>query len=237
MEAWTENLIVALNRAHGADALFAQIVESARRLGFDRCAYGLRLPLPFTNPRTYLLNNYDPCWQHRYVDAGYLAIDPTVHHGRHSHVPIVWTDELFRRAPQFWEEAGSFGLRVGWAQSCFDGSGAVGLLSLARAHDRLTTAELRAKDPHLRWLVNVAHIALSTELMASTAAQAVFPLSAREAEVLRWAADGKTAGDAATILGISVDTVSFHVKNTLAKTGAGNKTAAVARAAVLGLLR
>ncbi len=236
MQAWTENLFIALSRARGADALFAQIVESARRLGFDQCAYGLRLPLPFTNPRTYLINNYDPRWQHRYVDAGYLAIDPTVRQGQHSQIPIVWTDELFRRTPQFWEEASSFGLRVGWAQSCFDGNGAVGLLSLARAHGSLTSAELRAKEPYMRWLVNVAHIALSAAL-SPPSAQAAAPLSAREAEVLRWTADGKTAADAATILGISVDTVNFHVKNTLGKVGAANKAAAAARAAVLGLLR
>lgn len=61
-------------------------------------------------------------------------------------------------------------------------------------------------------------------------------LTAREIEVLRWLAHGKTSRDTAAILGISADTVNFHVKNATAKLGAANKTAAAVRAVVLGLL-
>lgn len=49
-------------------------------------------------------------------------------------------------------------------------------------------------------------------------------------------ADGKTSGEAATILALSERTVNFHVSNAMTKLGAVNKTAAVVKAAVLGLL-
>ena len=49
-------------------------------------------------------------------------------------------------------------------------------------------------------------------------------------------ADGKTSGEAATILGLSERTVNFHVANVLVKLSAVNKTAAVVKAALLGLL-
>ncbi|MCZ2903682.1 helix-turn-helix domain-containing protein [Burkholderia thailandensis] len=54
--------------------------------------------------------------------------------------------------------------------------------------------------------------------------------------ILRWHADGKTAAEIGEILQISMDTVKFHTKNAVTKLGAANKTAAVARAAILGFL-
>ena len=58
----------------------------------------------------------------------------------------------------------------------------------------------------------------------------------REIEVLKWTGDGKTSRDISEILIISVDTVNFHVKNAILKLKTANKTAAVVRAAMLGLL-
>ena len=61
-------------------------------------------------------------------------------------------------------------------------------------------------------------------------------LSPREQEVLEWTACGKTSEEISCILGLSVSAVNFHVKNLLCKLQCCNKTAAVARAALLGLL-
>jgi DNA-binding CsgD family transcriptional regulator len=51
-------------------------------------------------------------------------------------------------------------------------------------------------------------------------------LTARETEVLRWLADGKSNAEIAAILGLAVGTVKRHVENVLAKLGAENRTAA-----------
>lgn len=61
-------------------------------------------------------------------------------------------------------------------------------------------------------------------------------LSLREQEVLEWTACGKTSEEISCILELSVSAVNFHVKNLLCKLQCCNKTAAVARAALLGLL-
>ena len=167
---------------------------------------------------------------------GYLDVDPTVRIGRRSNFPIVWSDEIFRGAPQFWSEARSFGLTVGWAQSCFDGDGAVGLLSVSRSHEALTHAELMAKEPKLRWLVNIGHTALSLALgrnVASTPAT----LTKREIEVLQWTADGKTSSEIGNILSVSTNTINFHIQNATTKLEVANKAAAGAKAAALGLLK
>lgn len=55
-------------------------------------------------------------------------------------------------------------------------------------------------------------------------------LSPREAEVLLWAAQGKTNPEIATILGISEETVKKHMKEVLATLGVETRTAATLRA-------
>ena len=60
-------------------------------------------------------------------------------------------------------------------------------------------------------------------------------LTAREAEVLRLIAIGRSNADIATVLSISLSTVATHVRNILAKTGCANRTEAAAYAIRHGL--
>ncbi|RYF60059.1 MAG: LuxR family transcriptional regulator [Comamonadaceae bacterium] len=216
-------------------ATFGQIERVARELGFEHCAYGLRLPLSFTARRFMLMSTYDDAWRQRYHDANYVAIDPTVLHGTRSLLPLVWSNDLFIDAPELWAEARSFGLRVGWAQSCFDAEGHIGMLTVARSHDAFTAAELRVIDPILRVLANVSHAAMAPA-MAGRKRPNLKPLTPREREVLKWTADGKTSEQVAEILEISANTVNFHMKSVLEKLQVANRTAAATCAAVLGLL-
>lgn len=224
-----------LAKAEGLDAIFEAVALGARRLGFERCAFGLRVKVPFTRPETIIISNYDAGWQHRYRDANYLYTDPTVAHGARSGEPIIWSDDVFRHTPQLWSEARDFGLRVGWAQSCFGAEGMVGMLSLVRSHEVLSPAELTQHDSFLRCLANLAHLAFSAGFARDHPAWHP-KLTAREIEVLQWTADGKNTQDVAQLLHISVNTVKFHIKNIVDKLGVPNKSAAVARATALGFL-
>lgn len=71
---------------------------------------------------------------------------------------------------------------------------------------------------------------------ASTAGTAMEPLTAREQEVLRLLAQGKTNKEIALALVITERTVKFYVSAILGKLGAGNRTEAVALAAQKGLV-
>jgi len=86
----------------------------------------------------------------------------------------------------------------------------------------------------LRWLVQMTHMAFSRLVQGQAAARSL-GLTERELEVMKWTADGKSAQDVADILLVSRHTVEFHIKNSVAKLQAPNKTAAVVRAALLGL--
>lgn len=61
-------------------------------------------------------------------------------------------------------------------------------------------------------------------------------LSAREREVLLWAAQGKTAWETSAILGISPKTVEFHLGNCGKKLGTASKSQTILAAARKGLL-
>jgi len=236
MQAWQEDMLTGMGGALlTEEAIFGRLRDAAEALGFNYCAYGLRVPIPMTKPQTVVLSNYPKAWQLRYHEAGCLSIDPTVLHGRKSQVPALWSDELFAEATSLWDDARAFGLRVGWAQSNLDGHGIGGMLTLARSHDDITPAELAAKELRMRWLVSIAHLALSRRI-APRLLQPNAALTPREVEVLQWTADGKTAPEIGDILDVSSNTVVFHVGNAMRKLNASSRAAAAVKAAMLGLL-
>jgi len=61
-------------------------------------------------------------------------------------------------------------------------------------------------------------------------------LSRREVECLRWTALGKTSSEIAQILGISARTVVYHLRNAGGRLNAVNRTHAVARAIMTGMI-
>ena len=62
-------------------------------------------------------------------------------------------------------------------------------------------------------------------------------LSPREIECLCWAAQDKSAGDIATIIGRSVHTVRQHLRRAYAKLGVHGRATAIERARELGFLK
>ncbi|MEY4283741.1 MAG: LuxR family transcriptional regulator [Betaproteobacteria bacterium] len=236
MNTWQEDLLnLLLIPAASPEGIFIHFENCARSLGFDHVAYGFQAPYPVTRPKITLLNNYPRPWQDRYVQAGYLYNDPTIAHGQHCQSPILWSDELFANNPALWAEVKEHGIRFGWAQSSLERNGSKSLLTLCRGNEPLTPSELECKEAYMRWLVQVAHVCLSRAITTQHT-QIANPLTAREREVLQWTADGKSAQDIADILTLSKSAVDFHLKNVIVKLQTTNKTAAVARAALLGWL-
>ncbi len=236
MKNYQEDLLQISENAFNEHEIFRHIQTAAKALGWDYCAYGLRLPMPLSNPKILMLNNYSEAWQKHYHESGYLFSDPTVIHGRKSQKPLIWSEQAFSGARELWDDARTYGLKVGWAQSSLDGNGVGGMLSLSRSGEVLTPQELVAKESQMRWLVNFAHLSLSRILLDKTVNQSEILLTPRELEVLKWTADGKSAQETADILNVTKHVIDFHIKNAIVKLKTANKTAAVVKAAMLGLL-
>ncbi|MDP2180264.1 LuxR family transcriptional regulator [Methylicorpusculum sp.] len=236
VNCFQETLMQSLLSAETEVCIFAALSSAAKKLGFEYCAYGTQMPLPISKPKLFMLNNYPKDWQQRYIQEGYLHIDPTVAHGKRSVMPLLWTDEVFTTCRPFWEDACAHGLKVGWAQSCHDAKGVGGLLTLARSDDNLSFKELGDLLLMMSWLAQAAHQGMSRLLLPKLMPEVTLKLSAREIEVLRWTAEGKTSGEVSMIMCIAERTVNFHINNAMAKLGTYNKTATVVKAAILGLL-
>jgi LuxR family quorum-sensing system transcriptional regulator SolR len=236
MDAWQEEKIHSLSDAKTEDEFFSVLAKIGNELGFEYCAYGMQLPLPVSNPKLVMLNNYPDKWRERYQKENYLLVDPTVAHGMNSMMPLIWSDNVFANSRPFWEDARDHGLRVGWARSCHDGKGVGGLLTLARSHESISVQELGHSNHKMSWLAQAAHETLAQILTSKFLPEVEANLSLREIEVLRWTAEGKTSSEVGDIMAISKRTVNFHVSNSLQKLNASNKIAAVIKAAKLGLL-
>lgn len=236
MHTWREDQLNALLEIHSEQELFAEVEALAREMGFEYCAYGIRMPVPISRPSVALFNNYSTAWQQCYQDKGFLEIDPTVQHGLRSTLPIVWSPQVFACTPEFWEEARSYGLRYGWAQAARDSSGTVGMLTLARSNEQLTHDDIINNQYKLAWLSQVVHVGMAGILTPKLAPESQVILTSREREVLRWTAEGKTAYEVGQILAVSERTINFHINNVVAKLGASNKIQAAVKAASLGLL-
>jgi DNA-binding CsgD family transcriptional regulator len=78
--------------------------------------------------------------------------------------------------------------------------------------------------------------ALSALAAASGGASAPSPVSDRERECLRWVAEGKTAEEIATIVGVSINTVNSYVSLAMHKLSAKNRAMAIANAIRAGVI-
>lgn len=204
-------------------------------MGFDHCAVVMCDAWPVTRSKPRQFSSQPLPWQLRYAQAGYIHIDPTVRHGLRSEAPVVWSDKLFAQVLQLRREAQEAGLRHGWTQSSLDFVGVGSIVSLTRSADPLTASELQHKRASLRFVVEVAHMALGTTQPQPTTRPPI-ALTDREKDVLRWTADGKTADDIAARFKVSANTINFHLKNCAAKLQTSNKTSMVVRALLLHLL-
>ncbi|MCH2003433.1 LuxR family transcriptional regulator AbaR [Acinetobacter seifertii] len=238
MESWQEDLLSAFLIVQDEYQLFEVVKSTASKLGFDYCAYGMQSPLSIAEPKTIMLNNYPQAWQQRYVEQQYVKVDPTVQHCMVSLKPLVWSSQYTHTQAEkdFWEEARSYGLNVGWAQSSRDFIGTRGMLTLARSSDQLSEKEQKAQYTNMYWLTQTVHSSIAKIVNDVEFSQFNLYLTKREKEVLRWTAEGKTSAEIAQILGVSERTINFHLSNSMQKLNVNNKISAAIRAVMLGLL-
>lgn len=236
MECWFEDQMAMLLSSGDKKSLMEGINKAVQFLGFEYYAYGLCIKLPITQPRYELINNYPPEWQTLYEERGYIKSDPTVLHAFKSTNPIVWEDSFFQGTEIFWEEANSYGLKGGWAQSSRLNQRSIGMLTVARSEEFLKIKELDARTPYLLWLNQVVQAGFEQLTSPSPHTESKNLLSNRETEVIKWCAEGKTSEEIGIILGISERTINFHTANVIKKLDTCNKTSAAVRALQLDIL-
>jgi len=220
----------------GLTAAIGHLTQVSQNLGFPFFAYGVRCPLPISQPRIEMASNYPDAWQQQYQSRHYAQIDPTVRHCTRVTTPVLWDASAFDER-HFAEQAMSHGIRNGVSISVRDAQGRLGMVTLARDQTLCTPDEFAHIEGSLTLLGQLTHAALVEKLVQRSSQPAPAPaLSERELEVLKWTAEGKTSGEVAMIMNITERTVNFHISNCIVKLDASNKLHAAVKAAMSGLL-
>jgi len=217
----------------------------ASELGFPHFVVVYRDPQPIDRPRQLVLNGYPPTWIEHYDRVGYLLIDPVVRRAGESVTPFFW-DSLDSSSPQvarMFAEAAHHGLRDGLSVSVFGPHGSCLFFCLARAErvSRNADARYRLASAALV-LAGELHEAVSQmlsrpETATSTANTSDLALTARESQCLGYAAQGMKTTDIAKAMRISERTVYFHMDRVFTKLDVKSRSAAVAKANLLGVIR
>ncbi|MER8516377.1 LuxR family transcriptional regulator [Mesorhizobium sp. M1060] len=217
---------------------------SAFALNFD-CpwiAYGSLAPdqkgLKPARSDPAVMLNYPDEWQERYFEMSYDRMDPIVKTSRNRVSAFRWS-EVYNDASttdderRFFDEAATFGLRSGISVPLHDPDGSLAIMNFAQAWDgefqnrTITYLQLAALHFHLR---------LAKSATSSGIEEEIPNLSPREKECILWAAKGKTSWEIGTILGISLNTVNFHIKNVMRKMNTASRTTSAIKALKFGII-
>lgn len=165
--------------------------------------------------------------------------DPVMQHAKVSAIPHVWNQATYtsRGVGELWEEQASFGYKRGALVSMHMPNGRHFILGVDG--DRVLPSDpvdLGALLGDLQLFAVYAHEGISV-LFGKCSDDTVPALTAREMEVLKWTADGKTAEQIGEILSISGRTVVAHRKALMRKLGASNTSQAASKALRMGIIR
>jgi len=228
-----------LHAATSIEDLRACCKQEAKDLGFNSFVYALRVPTNFTNAQLVIVDGYPQGWVKRYFEAAYFDVDPVMHWCKTQVLPLIWSDLVLAEgslARKMMQEAADFGLRDGVTMPVHSPQGELGILSMSiDASREVTRPILQRTLPYIQLMASHLHHAVRR--LSATALPDAPEMSARVNECLRWAAEGKTTGEIAQILGISDSTVNFHLNNAMQKLNVVNRQQGIGKVALQGLIQ
>lgn len=208
--------------------------DFAEDTGFDFFAY-----LYLRGPESFAVSNYPTEWQDLYVQREFIRVDPVVTKAKHGPAIFAWSANEARRSGRrdvlkFFAEAERFGIRSGISISIPVGFKDRMVFTLASGRP---STELGEDIDPVTAAVAVAFVHSRLEDATSDASLASgIRLSPREAECLRWFAEGMSMPDIALTLGIAYRSVRSYLDEATQKLGASNTRQAASTAIRLGLI-
>jgi len=225
------DFVDAIEASKTTASVISQFEKVIGELGFH--AYIMAgIPMPGQSLRELTIANGWPAqWFETYNRENLHAVDPIPRHCFNTLNPFEWKDVPYDRerdeaAHRVMMRARDFGMRKGLCIPIHYDD-AIGAISIAGERPYLD-----AETKGALHLMGVFTHGRLRALARPAAATPIRRLSDIEAEVLRWAARGKTAWETGQILGISERNVRWHLEEAQRKLMTNNKTATVATAIV-----
>lgn len=206
------------------DDLWTACISTAKQVNFEHFSFRIQHPTPFTNPQKHTYGNYpfnpDPLLstKRENITSGFFRICT-------EHLNASSQFEAHRTAPSFNLNDSIYYIM----QSTAKQDGVIEYLLLARAHQKIENREMKTLHFAIEKMTAEIHNWMSK---INNPTSLTVKLSAREKEILRWGADGKTSEEIAIILGLSQDAINFHYKTIQNKIGTSNRAQAIAYAII-----
>lgn len=237
-----EKLVQSKNFEQALDML----AEFTAEMGFTQTLYGYipsmpRLPNGEWSPLKLNVRNFPSGWEDGWEQ--YVTIDPYYRACFKSTLPIEWQDVQRSEAITAAQKnacnfLNDFGLSQGMTVPVHLPFGRFAVMSAiadSSCHNWTSVRE-RGREHLFRLMHIFTQVILDKHFEEQIATYKPEELTPREQECLRWAAAGKTSSDIAVIIDRSVETVRLHIKNSITKLNATNRTHAVAMAVQRGLI-
>ncbi|MER8413017.1 LuxR family transcriptional regulator [Mesorhizobium sp. M1342] len=225
----------------GAEQLFDLLSDFARNFECPWIAYCHltqgKKSLKADQHELPVMLTYPEEWQKRYFKMGFDRIDPIIKKSRKRAAAFRWSDvyndaNTTEDERRFLEEASRFGLGSSLTVPLHGPDGNLSVMTFSRSceydflNSTITYLSLAALHFHTRttWYK-------PADLIDSSSC-----LSLREKDCILWTARGKSSWEIGVILGISKDTVNFHIKNAMRKFDVNSRTAAATKALKLGII-
>lgn len=228
--------INAVQSAATAEGAIDAIYAAASLFGIDYLVVtGLPIPGRDIGPlvvATLLPQN----WLSHYLENRLADADPCVRTAFTSVDPFLWRDarpQLGREAAaaRVMAEAAEYGMKTGVTIPIHTEDGFTAAVSFAGAKTELDARAIES----LQICAYIGHGHLRS--LTGKRFEKISLLSPREAEVLSWAAMGKTNDDIATIMSVARRTVEEHLRAAVGKLDSGNVKQAIANAIIYRQIR
>lgn len=235
MTAHLNSVLEDLERANALDDLQQTIERLRDHFAVDHMVYHW----VNSNGEQYGCGTYPLDWVNRYVEQGYLRIDPVVAGCFQRFHPVDWKrlDWSGKAARQFLSESQAFGLgNQGYSIPIRGPNGQFALFSINHNADDETWTKFT--EENRRDLILIAHYfnKKALEFEPGRTPEQSQALSPREIDAMTLLAVGYNRAQAAESLSISEHTLRVYIESARFKLGAINTTHAVARALSRGLI-
>ena len=207
-------------------------LQLLNRLDLDGFMVKMHISDSIGRPQIHVLSTLPSELNESFRNGDGCASDPVAIHVKSHSVPLAWDiGELSAASGLPYSGLKDLGMRSGWSV------GTRGECSVSRID--VYSRELRDFDA-------IESTLLMFSCYLNDASNAIWrryklenkgpTLTEREQQCLRWSANGKTSSEIGMILGISPNTVYFHLKNAALKFNVYGTRHAISRAMELGLI-
>jgi LuxR family transcriptional regulator, quorum-sensing system regulator BjaR1 len=238
----TYDVIEKLNRAVTPQAICDSLTSFTSRYGLTSMVAGT-IPSRFERTKDaqsqhLLASAYPPAWRDRYIERGYVYIDPVVRRLKRDLAPFLWSEaapfiqeEHSAQVKTLFGEAGEFQLKAGFTVPLLTLEGAAATVAFGGE-----TVDAPPEAFGMIAMISTFAVARAIDLRDRERKRMRAKLTPREVECLKWAADGKSEWEISAILNVSEHTADKHLANAHRKLKASSRAQAVANAIRWGLI-